>query len=45
MTIATSAPRVGQSLPAITLPSVDGPSVNFSEYQGKRLLIFMWASW
>jgi peroxiredoxin len=45
MSIATSAPRIGQLLPAIRLPSLDGHDVDFSEFRGKRMLIFMWASW
>jgi peroxiredoxin len=47
MAITTSAPRVGQPLPAITLPALDGRAVHFSEFRKRhqRMLIFMWASW
>ncbi len=37
--------RAGDAVPEITLPSLDGEPVSLSDYRGKRLLVFMWASW
>ena len=45
MTRLTSVPRVGDRLPDIVLPSLDGGMLHLSEYLGQRLLVFMWASW
>ncbi|HEV7663039.1 MAG TPA: redoxin domain-containing protein [Chloroflexota bacterium] len=45
MTLTPVAPRVGDVLPDIALPTLDGRMVHLSEYRGKRLLLFMWASW
>ena len=39
------APRVGEALPEIVLPGLDGNMVRLSDYLGQRLLMFMWASW
>jgi len=35
----------GDMLPAITLPDLDGNPVALEAYRGKKLLLFMWASW
>lgn len=40
MTIA-----IGSSLPDLAFPALDGGTVRLSEYQGRRLLLFVWASW
>jgi peroxiredoxin len=45
MSLTTSAPRIGDALPDLALPSLDGRTIRLSEYRGKRLLVFMWASW
>jgi peroxiredoxin len=45
MSVTISTPRVGEALPAIALPSLDGRMIQLSDYRGKRLLVFMWASW
>lgn len=37
--------RVGDPVPEITLPDLDGKPVSLSGYSGRRLLVFMWASW
>ncbi len=37
--------RVGDTVPEITLPDLDGKPVSLSSYSGRRLLVFMWASW
>ena len=31
--------------PPITLPTLDGNPVDLSSYRGKKLVLFMWASW
>jgi peroxiredoxin len=41
----SNAPRVGDRLPPIELPSLDGHTIRLEDYRGKRLLVFMWASW
>jgi hypothetical protein len=41
----TTTPRVGDALPPIVLPGLDGRAIRISEYRGQRLLVFMWASW
>lgn len=45
MTSATSAPGIGELVPDFTLPSLDGSDVSLSDYRGRRLAVFMWASW
>lgn len=37
--------RTGQQLPDIVLPDLDGRPQRLSEYRGRKLLLFMWASW
>jgi hypothetical protein len=41
----TAGLRPGDIAPEFTLPSLDGESVSLSDYRGKRLLVFAWASW
>jgi peroxiredoxin len=41
----SNTPRVGDELPPIALPGLDGRTVRLQDYRGKRLLVFMWASW
>ena len=41
----SDTPRVGDALPPIALPGLDGHTIRLQEYRGKRLLVFMWASW
>ena len=41
----TAAPAIGDIVPDFTLPSLDGVDVKLSYYRGKRLAVFMWASW
>jgi peroxiredoxin len=36
---------VGDTAPDFTLPSLDGDPVSLSDYRGKRVALFMWASW
>ena len=45
-TDARVTPGVGEMAPDVALPDVaDGRSVRLSDYRGRRLLVFMWASW
>lgn len=44
MAIAQS-PTIGTQVPDFTLPTLDGKMVRLSDYRGKRLVLFMWASW
>ena len=39
------APRVGTQLPDFALPTLDGKQVRLSDFRGKRVVLFMWASW
>ncbi|WP_426701086.1 TlpA family protein disulfide reductase [Rhodanobacter sp. Col0626] len=36
---------VGQALPAITLPDLDGKPHQLAEYRGRRVVLNFWASW
>ena len=36
---------IGAQVPDVTLPTLDGRKVRLSDYRGKRLVLFMWASW
>ena len=36
---------VGEKLPAVTLHSLEGGEVTLDAYRGRRLVLFMWASW
>jgi hypothetical protein len=36
---------VGQTLPDLTLPRLDGGDLRFADLRGKKLLLFMWGSW
>jgi len=36
---------VGQTLPDLTLPRLDGGELRFADLRGKKLLLFMWGSW
>ena len=35
----------GVPAPDFELPSLTGGSVRLSEYRGKKVVLFMWASW
>ncbi len=43
--MTTMATHVGQTLPDLTLPRLDGGTLQFSDLRGKKLLLFMWGSW
>lgn len=37
--------RVGDLLPELTLPLLDGGVLSLGSLRGKRLLLFFWGSW
>ena len=38
--------KIGDVVPDFALPSItDGKMVSFSSFRGKRVLLFLWASW
>jgi peroxiredoxin len=39
------SPQVGQPIPDFSLPSIQGDEIRVDSYRGKKLVIFMWASW
>jgi hypothetical protein len=41
----TTGSVVNATLPQAILPSLDGTMVDVAPYRGKKLIIFMWASW
>jgi peroxiredoxin len=45
METAKHVVKVGDVIPDIALPSIDGRTIQFREYRGRRLFVFMWASW
>ena len=38
-------PQIGQLAPDFTLPTLDGETKSLHDYRGKKLIVFMWASW
>jgi hypothetical protein len=36
---------VGDTLPALTLPRLDGGELAFDQLRGTRALLFFWGSW
>ncbi|MCL0042934.1 peroxiredoxin family protein [Dehalococcoidia bacterium] len=38
-------PESGHEVPDFTLPTLDGEPINIREYRGKKVIVFMWASW
>ena len=36
---------VGSEVPNFKLPTVRGDSAELSDFRGKRVALFMWASW
>ena len=37
--------RVGDHLPHISLPTLEGGQVHLKDFHGKKLVLFCWASW
>jgi peroxiredoxin len=44
-TAGIPAPQAGFLAPDFTLPSLDGSELSLSEFQGKAVLVNVWASW
>lgn len=42
---ATTILQVGDPLPDISLPRLDGGTLALAQLRGKRLLLFFWGSW
>jgi peroxiredoxin len=43
---SSSTPQIGDRVPDVILSAVDGSGpIHLSNYRGRRLLVFMWASW
>ncbi len=36
---------VGQLIPDISLPTLNGDEINLSDLKGRKVILFMWASW
>ncbi|HBY95895.1 MAG TPA: hypothetical protein DEP84_18395 [Chloroflexi bacterium] len=36
---------VGNRVPDLSLPTLDGGSVNLLDFHGRKWILFMWASW
>ena len=36
---------IGSVIPEFSLPDLDGHQVNIREFLGKRVALFIWASW
>ena len=46
MTVTAFRPIVeGDLAPDFDLPSLKGGSAKLSDYRGKKIVLFMWASW
>jgi len=37
--------KIGDAVPDLSLPTLDGEQINLQALQGKKSIIFMWASW
>ena len=44
-TAAGTVVNVGDEAPDFALRSLEGAEVRLSDYRGKKLVLFMWASW
>ena len=42
---ATRIVNVNDEAPDFTLHAIDGEEVSLSDYRGKKVILFMWASW
>ena len=38
-------PNIGDKAPDFNLTSLEGRSVSLSGYRGRKVVVFMWASW
>ena len=41
----SQVPSIGSKLPDFHLPSLEGNEIYLSDFRGKRVSMFMWASW
>ena len=39
------AVKIGDPAPDFCMQSLDGRTIRLSDYRGKRVLLFVWASW
>jgi peroxiredoxin len=37
--------QIGDPMPDLTLPEINGGEIQLSHYAGKKYIIYMWASW
>ncbi len=44
-TMTSMTTDVGQTLPDLSLPRLEGGDFQFADLRGKKLLLFMWGSW
>lgn len=44
-TVANSYPDLGEVAPDFTLTSLKGETIALSELRGRKVVLFMWASW
>ncbi len=45
MSTATNIVQVGDRMPELTLPGINGGEIDLASYAGKKYIIYMWASW
>ncbi len=43
--MATTTDTQRNQMPPVTLPTLDGDPVDLAAYRGRKLIVFMWASW
>jgi peroxiredoxin len=42
---ASATSLVGRTVPDFALPALDGRPVVIADYRGRRVALFVWASW
>lgn len=45
MSLTLERPEIGVEAPDFSLPDVYGKRWTWNRFRGKRVLLFMWASW